>query len=1186
MNTVKRKPRLSGFLAAVLAVGLGANAAVPAAHAAGGDAGLSSNGETANNNDNPNLLNPYLKSLSVAEGSFSSAFDSEDQGPYTLTVAADVDTLHVSAEAFSPDATVTIGDQVLEPNMPVDVPFDPADEETFFMVEVDVPNYPGGVGYGVTVEREPAGSDDSLLDGRLSRLELTEGDLDPIFDANEQTYMTTVDRDAETLHFTIESISPNAEIQAVEPLGGPDEKSLDEYLVNQTGKVREYAIPFDLSKEDMIVRFDTGVPGSNSGYGYGIMIEREAVSGDLTLIGTAEELAGIFSNLDGQYKLVNDIDLSDYPGGWIPVGDESHPFTGELYGEGYTLSGLTTASEATKNVGLFGVIRDARIENVQLTSVDVEGKSFVGGLAGTARDSLIAGVSVQGKIKGNISVGGLIGYVQGKQNPDRDLPIGIYMAKTNVEISSASQSGMGIGGLVGRSSGVYIWRSSAIGSVIAEGSSSRIGGLIGHAVHSYIVESESRAEVSGESAIGGLIGYLENSIAVYSHAAANVTGFSNTGGFAGAVMISDLSADTPSEIEFGVAESYSTGTVTAAARPLANVFHIGGFIGSLASYQSSFIFGHNYTVSTVEAANAVERYVERTIGAFIGAASIPSTARVQTGSSFWNTDTAGLQGIPESALSVQAFAEGRTSAQLRDAKTYTDDTSSDIGSWDFEEIWTMIADINSGYPVHQWQYEQPEVPNPGEGVPGTDPEPGTGTSPNPGTGTSPGTGSSPGTGTIPGSPSASPIPSSAVTAPTLPAVPGTAATGVSVLVNGRSETAGTLKTTTSAGRTTAALTVDPVKLTERLNAEKSGAVITLPFASAADTFTGVLTGQMVKALENKQAILKIETPAGSYTIPAAQIKVDDLSRQMGRTIGLAELEIQISIAAAASEESALAASSAKAGGLEIVGVPMDFRVAGVYDGRTVEVDRFNSYVERSIVLPEGVDPNRITTGVVIDPDGSVRHVPTRVAQSNGIYSAVINSLTNSTYAVVWHPIEFADVNSHWAKKAVNDMGSRLVIEGTDGKFEPNRDMTRAELAAVIVRALGLKAQESGVSFSDVSDSDWYAEAVETAYSYGILQGMGDGTFAPNAPVSREQAAAMLVNAMKLTGLQGGTDGRSLESFRDFSAVSAWAQTDLSAAVQAGLITGRSGGTLAPKAHVLRAEVAQMLERLLERSGLI
>lgn len=77
-----------------------------------------------------------------------------------------------------------------------------------------------------------------------------------------------------------------------------------------------------------------------------------------------------------------------------------------------------------------------------------------------------------------------------------------------------------------------------------------------------------------------------------------------------------------------------------------------------------------------------------------------------------------------------------------------------------------------------------------------------------------------------------------------------------------------------------------------------------------------------------------------------------------------------------------------------------------------------------------MDPERITTAVVVEPDGRIRHVPTEVITADGKYYAKVNSLTDSTYTVIWNPISFADVEHHWAMQTVNNMGSRLVVYGT------------------------------------------------------------------------------------------------------------------------------------------------------------
>lgn len=206
----------------------------------------------------------------------------------------------------------------------------------------------------------------------------------------------------------------------------------------------------------------------------------------------------------------------------------------------------------------------------------------------------------------------------------------------------------------------------------------------------------------------------------------------------------------------------------------------------------------------------------------------------------------------------------------------------------------------------------------------------------------------------------------------------------------------------------------------------------------------------------------------------------------------------------------------------------------------------------------------------------------------GSYLVVINSLTNSIYAVVWHPVEFSDASSHWAKSAINDMGSRMIVKGIDGNnYEPERDITRAEFAAIVIRALGLDAGVGESGFADVAASAWYSGYVKTAASRGIITGYGDGTFSPSDKITREQAMTMIARAAKLCGMDTsiGSGAMGLAGFEDATQISSWAYDSVAFNVQNGIITGYNS-KISPKAHITRAEVAVIVQRLLQKSKLI
>jgi len=271
--------------------------------------------------------------------------------------------------------------------------------------------------------------------------------------------------------------------------------------------------------------------------------------------------------------------------------------------------------------------------------------------------------------------------------------------------------------------------------------------------------------------------------------------------------------------------------------------------------------------------------------------------------------------------------------------------------------------------------------------------------------------------------------------------------------------------------------------------------------------------------------------------------------------------------------------------------PISFSISADYGGKTVQVNQFNDYIQRLLEIPAGLDPSKITTGIVLNPDGSVRHVPTQISFVDGKYYAKINSLTNSVYSVIWHPIEFTDSINHWAKEAINDMGSRLVISGVGNeKFSPNRDITRAEFAAILVRGLGLNYNSSSTSFEDIKATDWYAPYVKTAEDYKLISGLGNGIFGPNQTLTREQAMTMIARATKITGLYTNLTAEKMDdllsAYDDAWKVETWSKEGIADCLNAEIVSGKALKELAPKDEITRAEVSVIIRRLLEKSDLI
>ncbi|MGG1515452.1 S-layer homology domain-containing protein [Paenibacillus oryzisoli] len=393
-------------------------------------------------------------------------------------------------------------------------------------------------------------------------------------------------------------------------------------------------------------------------------------------------------------------------------------------------------------------------------------------------------------------------------------------------------------------------------------------------------------------------------------------------------------------------------------------------------------------------------------------------------------------------------------------------------------------------------------------------------------------------------------------------------------------------------KTVTTVSVDPSKLEQTLSQEGKGATLTIPVNTPSDVVVVELTGQMIKSMEAKEAVLEIKTGNATYKVPAALININAVSQELGSQAALDNLKINITISTASAQTEKAVQDTASQNGYQIVVKPVSFEITGNSDGKTVEVSKFNGYVERTIALPDGADQGKLITGVVLNADGTFSPVPTTTTVIDGKRYAKISSMTNSIYAVINSPKAFADVNAHWAKEAVNDMASRLIIDGTGvGRFEPDRDMTRAEFAAMIVKGLGLLRPGTGKDlFMDVTKGSWYYDAVATAYEYGIIDGYGSGIFGPADRISREQAMTMAARAMKLTGLkvelQASEAEALLAGFEDADSSSDFARSSIATSIKSGIITGRDSHLLAPKSNITRAEVAVIIRRLLQKSGLI
>ncbi|MDN4492142.1 S-layer homology domain-containing protein [Ureibacillus aquaedulcis] len=176
-----------------------------------------------------------------------------------------------------------------------------------------------------------------------------------------------------------------------------------------------------------------------------------------------------------------------------------------------------------------------------------------------------------------------------------------------------------------------------------------------------------------------------------------------------------------------------------------------------------------------------------------------------------------------------------------------------------------------------------------------------------------------------------------------------------------------------------------------------------------------------------------------------------------------------------------------------------------------------------------------------------------------------------------------DLSGHWAYNELNYLIDNDILKGDQlGNYLPNKDVTRAEFATFLVRALELPAVSTTSNFNDVAQVDWFYDSVNRASSFGLIEGDGKGGFKPNDKINRQQMAVMIKRALDYLNVE--TSATSLK-FNDNSSIAPWAKEDVQHVVTSGYIVGKPNNLFAPLAQATRAEAATVIYRVLNPSVL-
>lgn len=247
------------------------------------------------------------------------------------------------------------------------------------------------------------------------------------------------------------------------------------------------------------------------------------------------------------------------------------------------------------------------------------------------------------------------------------------------------------------------------------------------------------------------------------------------------------------------------------------------------------------------------------------------------------------------------------------------------------------------------------------------------------------------------------------------------------------------------------------------------------------------------------------------------------------------------------------------------------------DNKEVTPAKFEEPVTISYKVTSEVHPDLVGIYKIAE-DGKLTYAGGAV--KDGRIRTEIKS--SGKYAVLEFDKTFSDVPAgHWAASTLKVMAARLIAKGVnDTEFAPEQSVTRAEFAALVVRALGLEAKGTG-RFADVESGKWYAADIAAAYEAGLVNGVSSTHFAADSKITREQMAVLLLRAYEY---QKGIKASGLQEaeFSDKSSISPWAASFINSALELGLVRGRGNNSFVPQGELTRAEAIQAIFNMLER----
>ncbi|WP_127579605.1 S-layer homology domain-containing protein [Paenibacillus koleovorans] len=258
---------------------------------------------------------------------------------------------------------------------------------------------------------------------------------------------------------------------------------------------------------------------------------------------------------------------------------------------------------------------------------------------------------------------------------------------------------------------------------------------------------------------------------------------------------------------------------------------------------------------------------------------------------------------------------------------------------------------------------------------------------------------------------------------------------------------------------------------------------------------------------------------------------------------------------------------------------------GVMITTNIPEDTWTSYARTKIRVPDGIKADEITALVLTNPDGSWTTVPWKLEyDEKGLPVVDVRMSGNGSLSFIRSTKTFTDVESgSWAEESIRQAAAKLFVQGkADTTFEPDSQITRAEYPTLLLRVAGLMNKSGHSEFTDVGNQDWFNRSVSVAAKLGIVEGLEDGSYAPEATITRVEAMTMIGRLMAALGI--GQDlsenevDRILSTFDDRDAIPDWARKPTAISIMNGIIEG-DGNWVNPGDALTRAQAAAISIRL-------